>query len=430
MRRIYLFLLTTVLATTIASAQERPTEKTEKNKFAIKVQTFEGSFIDQNHHFKKLNLKENRGLNLGIEFPAMQQRPWQQYLNNPTVGIGLTHLDFENDMVGHMIAVYPYIMLPLIRFNFMELNLKLAPGLGVVTEHWYTQEDQDPDHYYAPTTSTIFGCYLNAYLTAGANLNIRITRNIKINGEFGYSHMSNGRTSMPNIGANVIYGGLGIITTFNATAEKEPIQFPDKPYKWSLNITGAAAPHQAAIEDGHKFLTSTFHAGAIYQATNWYGVGIGLDVFYNDAITSETSRSLYRKDHVFTTAEKFRAGLSWDNEFQFGRVTAIADWGVYFYNPSRHYYDIDHPIYGYGKRPLFYKNDGAGNDEAFHYIRFGLKTRVWDNLYLQATCKTHLHIAEFVEFGVGYQIPFLKKSKRKNHESILFHYTKDWAHKQ
>ena len=368
-------------------------------------------------------------MNLGIEFPAMQQRPWQQYLNNPTFGVGLTHMNFENDMVGHMIAMYPYIMLPLIRCNFMEFNIKLAPGLGVVTEHWYTQENQDPDLYgnyeNGPINDPIFGCYLNAYLTAGANLNLILTRNVKINAEFGYSHMSNGRTFMPNLGANVIYGGLGVITTFNANTEKEPIQFPTKPYKWSLNITGAAGPHQAAIKDDHKFLTGSFHTGAIYQATNWYGIGVGLDVFYNGAITSETDRSLYRKDHVYTTAEKFRAGLAWNNEFQFGRVTAIADWGVYFYNPSRHYYDNDHPIYGYGKRPLFYKNDGAGTDEAFHYIRFGVKTRVWDNLYLHATCKTHLHIAEYVEFGVGYQIPFLKKSLRKG-DSRIFHHTKDW----
>ena len=135
-KRLSLFLLTTILFTAFASAQDSQTIKKEKNKFAIKVQTFKGSYLDKNHHFKGLGLDVNSGLNLGIEFPSMQQRPWQQYLNNPTFGIGLTHMNFENDMVGHMIAMYPYIMLPLIRCNFMEFNIKLAPGLGVVTEHW------------------------------------------------------------------------------------------------------------------------------------------------------------------------------------------------------------------------------------------------------------------------------------------------------
>ena len=66
-----------------------------------------------------------------------------------------------------------------------------------------------------------------------------------------------------------------------------------------------------------------------------------------------------------------------------------------------------------------------GADEAFHYIRFGMKTRVWDNLYVHAACKTHLHIAEYVEFGLGYQIPFLKKGLR-NGDSRIFHYKKNW----
>jgi hypothetical protein len=114
---------------------------------------------------------------------------------------------------------------------------------------------------------------------------------------------------------------------------------------------------------------------------------------------------------------------------KFGLLTAIIDWGVYFYNPSRHYYDYDHPRYGYGRRPLFYKNDGAHNDEAFHYIRFGVKCRVWDNIYLQATAKTHMHIAEYLELGIGYQIPFFKKENRAGRDGVIFHHTPKWWEK-
>ena len=74
MKRIFTFLLTAVLFATLASAQN----ENDKTKYAIKVQTFKGSYLDKNHHFVGLGLDENSGLNLGIEFPAMQQRPWQQ----------------------------------------------------------------------------------------------------------------------------------------------------------------------------------------------------------------------------------------------------------------------------------------------------------------------------------------------------------------
>ena len=421
MRRFSLLVFVTVFCSFIASAQESLVKNAFSGKYAIKVQPFTGSYLDQNSHFEKFRPFAPTGVNLGLELPSSQQLPWQQYLNNPTVGLGMSLIDFGHEMVGKSVAMYPYILINAIRNNYFELNFKVAAGLGVVTEHWYTQEDTDPEHYYDATTSTIFGCYLNAYLSAGVNLSVPITRTMAVNGEFGYFHMSNGRTCMPNIGANIIYGGVGVTKTFNAMDEKTPIQFPDLPYGWSLNITGSAGAHRAWMYHP-RYLISSFHTGAVYSVTNWYGLGVGLDAFYNGAIDKGTGRSLYRQDRDYTTADKIRVGIGLNNEFKFGLVTGIVDWGVYLYNPSRNYYDTDHPIYGYGERPLFYKNDGAGTDEAFHYIRFGLKTRVWDNFYMQASAKTHLHICEYVEFGLGYQIPFLKKSNRKPGKSIIYHH--------
>ena len=424
MKRILTFLLTAVFFTTFVTAQSL---KTENDKFSIKVQPFIGSYLDKNnHHFEKLGLDNLSGMNLGIEFPSEQQRPWQQYLNNATLGIGLSVIDWQSEYLGKAIAMYPYLLIPAVRTEQFQFNFKVAGGLSYVNETWYTQEDHDPYNYFndAAMTNNVFGCHLNAYLSAAANFNYAVTRNVALHGEFGYFHMSNGRTCMPNLGANVLYGGVGVVTTFNSTEKKEPIQFPDLPYKWALNITGAAGAHRAWMEYP-RYLISSFHAGAVYSVNNWYGVGAGVDVFYNGAIDKNTGRGLYRQDRDYTFSDKVRAGVALNNEFRLGIVTAIVDWGVYLYNPSRNYYDCNHPIYGYGKRPLFYDNEGAGTDEAFHYIRFGMKYRVWDNLYLQASAKTHLHICEYVEFGIGYQIPFLKKSLRKG-DSRIFHHTKDW----
>ena len=424
MKRILSLLLTAVLCCTFASAQ---TLKTGNDRFAIKVQPFFGSYLDKNnHHFEKLGLVNLNGMNLGIEFPSEQQRPWQQYLNNSTLGIGLSLIDWQSEHLGKAIAMYPYLLIPAVRTEQFQFNFKVAGGLGVVNETWYTQEEHDPDRYFDDTamTNNVFGCFLNAYLSAGVNFNYAVTRNVALHGEVGYFHMSNGRTCMPNLGANVLYGGVGVVTTINPTETKDPIQFPDLPYKWALNITGAAGAHRAWMEYP-RFLISSFHAGAVYSVNNWYGVGAGLDVFYNGAIDNNTGRGLYVTNRDYSFSDKLRAGIALNNEFRLGIVTAIVDWGVYLYNPSRNYYDCNHPIYGYGKRPLFYDNEGAGTDEAFHYIRFGMKYRVWDNLYLQASAKTHLHICEYVEFGVGYQIPFLKKGNRKG-DGRIFHHTKDW----
>ena len=444
MRRFSLILLIAMAFTTIASAQDNQSSSLFSGKYAIKVQPFTGSYLDQNSHFEKFRPFAPKGVNLGLELPSAQQRPWQQYLSNPTVGVGLSLIDFGHEKVGEAVAMYPYLLAPIVRNKYFNFNFKVGAGLGVVTEHWYTGNVNPKDYdYYGDDVNTIFGCYLNAYLTAGLSANVNITRNVALNGEFGYFHMSNGRTCMPNIGANIIYGGVGVVKTFNADKEQTPIHFDDLPYNWTLNVTGSLGAHRAWMYYP-RYLISSFHTGAVYSVSNWYGLGVGFDAFYNGAVNSGTGRGLYCNGVLFdktkecntcngeySLKDKVRFGISLNNEFRFGLLTGIVDWGVYLRNPSRHLYQEWHEInYENGgvqeERPLFYKANGAGNEEAFHYIRFGLKARVWDNLYLQASAKTHLHICEYVEFGLGYQIPFLKKSLRKQGQSPIFHYSKGW----
>ena len=295
MKRILVVFLILLSSIGSALAQNEVAEKADTIKFpfSIKAYPFRGTYLDGGVHWEKFGGAYPAGVNLGFELPSTQQRPWQQYLGNATVGVGLSWLDFGHKMLGHSIALYPYILLNAIDTEYFQMRFKVAGGPAAVTEHWYTQADQNPDNYYEPTVNTIFGCTINAYLNAGINLNVPITRYLALGGEFGFFHMSNGRTCMPNIGVNAIYGSLGVTATFNSEVKKTPVTFPDLPYGWAVNITGAAGAQKAAIEDPNRFLISSLHAGAVYHVNNWYAFGLGLDVFYNGGITKNTGRNLY-----------------------------------------------------------------------------------------------------------------------------------------
>lgn len=257
MKRVAMLVMAVLLLATPSMAQKFP--------FSVKAYPFRGMYLDKNYHFQKFGPIHPAGMNFGFELPSQQQRPWQQYLGNPTLGVGLSWIDFGHEMLGHSVAVYPYLLLDAIDTRCFQMRFKVAGGLAGVSEHWYTQEDTDPDHYYEPTVNTIFGCFLNVYLSAGINLNVPITDYLAIGGEFSYFHMSNGRTCMPNIGVNSLYGSLGLTATFNSKERKAPVKFPDQPYDWALNITGAAGAQKSAIADPNRFLISSLHAGAVFH---------------------------------------------------------------------------------------------------------------------------------------------------------------------
>lgn len=402
----------------VGAAEPHKFDKVGNDRFSIKVEPFIGAYLMQSGNMKDIDPNPPSGIHFGIEFPSSQQRPWQQYLNNPTVGLGISYIDLGDKVMGKAISMYPYIMVNGVCSEHFNLKVKIGSGLAAVSEHYYTTVDK-------PIPNKTFSTTINAYLTAGLNLEFPITRNFTVNGELGFFHMSNGRTVEPNKGANVLYGGVGLVATINPIEEeRQPIEFPDLPYKWSLNITASSGIHAADQSDPTRFAIFSLHAGAIYSTCNWHGIGLGADLFYNDAIGNpKTNRGMY-----VTTTERWkrmRGGISLNNEFKFGNFTAMVDWGVYLFNPVRNLYNNDHPIYGRGPRPLFYKSTEVGVNEAFHYIRFGLKYRIFDNIYLQALAKTHMHICELIEFGISYQIPFIQKGRRHDDKRV-FHHRKGW----
>lgn len=419
MKRYFTLLVAALLMiTTTEAAEPNKFLKSGNDRFSIKVEPFIGAYLMKSGNMKDIDPNPPSGIHFGIEFPSTQQRPWQQYLNNPTVGLGISYIDLGDKVMGQAIAMYPYIMINGVRSEHFNLKVKIGSGLAGINEHYYTTEDK-------PIPNKTFSTTINAYLTAGLNLEFPITRNFMINGELGFFHMSNGRMKEPNKGANVLYGGVGLVATINPTEEEQKaIEYPDLPYRWSINLTASSGIHAADQTDPKRFAIFSLHAGAIYSTCNWHGIGIGADLFYNDAIGNPlTNRGMY-----ITTTERWkrmRGGLSLNNEFKFGNFTAMVDWGVYLFNPVRNLYNNDHPIYGRGPRPLFYKSTEVGVNEAFHYIRFGVKYRIFDNIYLQALAKTHMHICELIEFGISYQIPFIEKGRRANGKKI-FHHRKGW----
>lgn len=100
MRRICLLLIA-LLSTVLTSAQEKQNQDVkEGTQFSIKVEPFYGKYMNHSYHFDKFRPFAPKGVNLGFELPSLQKRPWQQYMGNPTWGIGVSYIDFGHPMVG------------------------------------------------------------------------------------------------------------------------------------------------------------------------------------------------------------------------------------------------------------------------------------------------------------------------------------------
>jgi hypothetical protein len=412
----------------------------QPNTFVFKAQMIGGSIIPTSNNIKNINPNPSLGGELAIEFPSWNEYAWQQYLNKPTLGVGFVGLDLGNNKIlGQSFAVYPYILIDIVKLPHFELNWKAGTGLSFFNKT-YNRCDTIPSHFGNPTTNTLIGSIVNVYLTTGINFNIPITKQFASHAEFGYMHMSNGSVLQPNGGVNILYASIGASyilnkNSYNTHNKKE--KFPPLPYKWSINITGSGGYRELYYLDNKGYGIGSIHIGATYNICNWYTLGGGLDIFYDGAFNQQGGTQLegltqeQRTEQLKHTrfgryvilnenlSNKFRIGVGINNEFKIGRVTALLDWGIYLYDPIRlaHYTDNTHK-YKYEKRPLFYKYD-IEKEDGWNYFRLGLRYRVWDNIYMQVAVKTHLSKAEMVEWGVGYQIPFKPKFKDNDLLNII-----------
>ena len=403
-----------------------------------------------NQTLKSINPNPTLGGDLAIEFPSWNEFPWQQYLGKPTLGVGFVGLDLgDTKVLGQSFAIYPYLLIDIVKLPHFELNWKVGAGLSFFNKTYnrvYNAFGNDPNwSYYGPTCNNLIGSIINVYLTTGANFNFPIKKGFAVNADFGYMHMSNGSVLQPNGGINILYASIG--ATYQLQTECKHCKhtpkkvFYDLPYLWSLNITGSGGYRELYYGDNKGYGIASLHIGATYNICNWYALGGGLDAFYDgvfnqqggtrlegltkEQLNEQLKHTKFGRYIILNEdlSNKFRFGVSINNEFKIGRITAILDWGIYLYDPIRlAYYTDDTYKNKYTKRPILYKYN-IEKEDGWNYLRLGVRCRIWDNLYVQAAVKTHLSKAEMIEWGIGYQIPF--KRKIKEHE--LFETFDGWT---
>ncbi len=444
MRSFFITLLLITGLTTILYSQPE--------SFVFKAQMIGGKVVPINKTLESINPNLSLGGELAVEFPSWGEYPWQQYLGKPTLGVGFVGLNLgDHKILGQAFAMYPYLLIDIVKSPHFELNWKVGAGLSFFNKTYNrVYEEYNPEtvpgwSYYGSTCNNLIGSIVNVYLSTGANFNFPITNLFALHADCGYMHMSNGSIIQPNGGINILYASLG--ATYRLETEckyckhhKKQI-FPSLPYKWSINITGSGGYRELYYGDEKGYAIGSLHIGATYNICNWYSLGGGLDAFYDGVFNQQGGTRLegltaeQRQEQLKHTrfgryiilnedlSNKFRIGISINNEFKIGRITAILDWGIYLYDPIRlAYYTDDTYKYKYKKRPMLYKYN-IEKEDGWNYFRLGIRCRVWDNLYVQTTVKTHLTKAEMIEWGIGYQIPFIKKFNQKE----LFETFEGWG---
>ena len=353
------------------------------------------------------------------------------------MGVGLSYWCFgQNALLGHAIAPYLYLDIPLVSLPHFVLGLRPGIGLGFLTKTYRNTVLEGHMFQDLVDANRCVGSVTNFHFPEALYMEFPIRNGWSIAVEGGWYHFSNGSTVQPNSGYNIFAASLGARKTVDAIQgenspkkEKEALHStktnPSSPSlvgrdgvgpgvgsgsSWTLEFALAAGARQVYYRDQATFAVGEFQAAAYWLAHPIFRLGGGLDLFYDGAYKQRETH--FGKTHLAAAkpSDCWRLGVSLQPEFVIGQFTAGFHVGFYLLDPVKELEPADEAKASSTGRienkGIFYAYDllnagSAGYPDGWLYTQIVLRYRLPYHLFLQANMKAHITKVEFVSLGIG-----------------------------
>ena len=352
------------------------------------------------------------GVNVGVDFAPDWQalKDW----NNATIGVGLSYWNMGHELLGHAIAPYAYMNIPLVKLPRCEVGLRPGIGAAFMTKNYRNTVPEGQLFVSVTDANQCVGSVTNLYFPEVLYMNFPLAKGWSISLAGGWYHISNGSTVQPNSGYNIFGAELGVSKVIGLSGDKaigyEARDKEEDAKKWSVAVAGTMGGRQVYYRDQQTFVVGSMHASAYWHAHPIFRLGGGVDVFYDGAyIQRETHFGKTNLD-LAQPGDCWRVGVSVQPEFVVGNFTAGLHVGAYMYDPVKalepQWREDGLPTERLDK-PVFYAYDllnagSAGYPDGWLYTEVVLRYHLPWHMFVQAMMKSHLTKVEFVSLGLGF----------------------------
>lgn len=364
-----------ILIPVFAFTQER---MTGSKNFYIKAAPTYGFIME--HRSTIGNLVNGYIPAMEIDFikPTYGNKKWHLENNLPEIGLAFNVMDFANPrQLGQCFALSPFIDIPLNKKpKKSRVILRICWGVSYITRKFDIENN--------PKNIAI-GSNWNTYVQWKWFWHMNLNSKIRLEPGLAFTHASNGRGQVPNLGLNVVSLNLGITYKINKDNGNAKLQDSASvwPSKHELLVWNAVGFNERDPPGSPKYFANTFGVNYYYNHRNTHKFGLGADVSYDTQNTYHLETSGYPAK---SWADILQLGIKLCYAYNVGRVSFPIEMG---------YYAISKP-----------KEDGA----IFH--RIGIRHYCKNGLMINFTLKSHWAVASHFEYGLGYRFGLKKKKEQ------------------
>jgi hypothetical protein len=344
---------------------------TAQDKFSedlhLAVNYHYGYLIPEYSNFLYLAEKPIQSVSINVSKKTTGKSDWEQIYNYPAYGVSLFYSSLGNDKVhGHEVTLFPYCHLNIVTAKKFNLYNNTGIGLSYVTRKFDLQ-----DNYL----NIAVGSNLNLHFNMKFGVSYQVFKKIQVHAGVSFDHFSNGNLSEPNLGLNYLTAFSGLDYLIGQSTERQRHEL--KPHTRNFYfeaVYSVGSKHPRALND-ETYFTSSATFETKWRASRVFNLGFGADLFYDTSTEVEMTGT--GKDN-FTERDNFRTGIHLSQEFIYNRLSIIFQEGFYVFLTDQ----VNHKTM---------------------YNRGIVRFRATDHLFVQVAMKSHLHILDYPELGLGWK---------------------------
>ena len=322
------------------------------------------------HHSSiRYSLESNiTGAEILVTTDSYGRNNWDAAYRFPRWGAGYKYTTLGNgEVFGKAYASFLFMDIP---FSAKQKRLRISYQFGLGLS-WLTKEYSVESNPLNMAVSS----GLNVYASLKFNMALRLHEYDELAAGFGFNHFSNGKMATPNLGLNTFnfYAGYRY-TILPPRYQRSERSVPDWKRRHLAELIVSAGTKTDDQVTGIYYLISSIVADYKYNFARKYSLVAGLDIFYDQALGPN---KVADEGGSYTTEDLFQAGLHGGLSIQYSRLNLIFQAGSYIHASYYKYVRV--------------------------YSRLGVRYEVIPGLLLSCSLKSHLAIADYVEWGIGYR---------------------------
>lgn len=344
----------------------------KSNPFSVEASFLRGNTLPHTEDMYHLVNGHPEGFMLSIVEKTDGSKEWHQAYNYPDYGAYFLYQDFKSQPLGENYSVGAL-------YNFYFLNrkiqFKLAQGIAYATNP-YDKKDN--------SKNKAFGSRLMGNTNFGLSYdNQTLFKNVGFHAGILFTHYSNGRMKSPNSGINTYLLNLGVNYNVSEDFKRQPdTTLTKKSYKEPIhyNFVFRTGINESPIINSGRF--PFYHIGfyADKRINRKSSLQLGTELFLTKSLQEYIKyySVAYPEENISPNTDYKRVGIFVGHELMINRISLETQIGFYVYEPFKK----DIPVYD----------------------RVGIKYYFTKKIFGGLTIKTHLFLAEALEFGIGYRI--------------------------